>query len=332
MTDLRLVPAFVIAVLALSLVPAVAADLSAAEKAVAAAESDVQKVAVAKDAVAAAITAQPTAVAPRLLEARVLLVEARGKKTAERKAAFARVFETLDAATALDPWDAGPFRLKVDAMTAMGTPDQSGYAEALRAVAIRAPGDAVAREAYVRQKKGVPKLAVGDPMPRVTWTDAKGATVTSDSLWAKGPAIIELYRSAVWCPYCQKQLFTLHDAADAIAASGATLVACSPDTVETLAKIGTEGMKDRKPFKLRLLSDAGGKTADKLGFLNPDTVKPGVRAEAFGLPFPTTIVVDSHGIVQFVKTHGDVRERVKPEEMMAIVRKSVEADAAPKKK
>jgi peroxiredoxin len=322
----------VIAFVALGFAPAAAADTAAAEKAVAAAEVDAAKVPAAKEAVDAAIAAEPLAVAPRLLEARVLLVEARGKKTSERKAAFARVFETLDTASAFDPWDARPFRMKVDAMTAMGTPDQGAFAEALRAVAIRSPGDSVAREAYVRQKKGVPQLAVGDPMPRVTWTDAKGETVTSESLWAKGPAIIELYRSAVWCPYCQKQLFALHDAAASIAASGATLVACSPDTTETLAKVETDGIKDRKPFKVRLLSDAQGKTADKLGFLNPDTVKPGVRPEAFGLPFPTTIVVDARGIVRFVKSHGDVRDRVKPEEMVAIVRKTMDAPVAPKTK
>jgi peroxiredoxin len=129
-----------------------------------------------------------------------------------------------------------------------------------------------------------------------------------------------LYRSAVWCPYCQKQLFALHDAADALAAEGITLVACSPDTTETLAKIAAEGLKDRKPFKVRLLSDPEGRTADQLGFLNPDTVKAGVRPEAFGLPFPTTIIVDPQGIVRFVKSHGDVTNRVKPEEMLRVVR------------
>ena len=58
---------------------------------------------------------------------------------------------------------------------------------------------------------------------------------------------------------------------------------------------------------------------------NPDTVRKGTPPDAFGLPFPTTIIVDQRGVVVFVKTHGDFRERVKPEEMMAEVVKAREA-------
>ena len=89
----------------------------------------------------------------------------------------------------------------------------------------------------------------------------------------------------------------------------------------TIAEIEEKGLKGRKPFRLRLLSDTKGNTADALGFLNPDTVREGVRPEAYGLPFPTTIIVDNTGIVRFVKTHRDFRERVTPDEMVAVARR-----------
>ncbi len=215
-------------------------------------------------------------------------------------------------------------------MTAMGTPDNAAYTEALRAAAIRSPGDASAREAFTRHTGKVPQVAPGDPLPRVVWKDAAGKDVPSASLFEKGPVVIELYRSAVWCPFCMKQLVVLHDNVDKLAKEGLSVVACSPDTGATIAGIEKDGLKDRKPYRVRLLSDPEGKTADKLGLLNPETVKPGTAPDAFGLPFPTTIIVDGRGTIRFVKTHGDHRDRVKPEEMIAVAKK-MRTDATPPK-
>ena len=327
----RLAPSALALLLAFAAPVARAADTAEAEKAVAAAESDPSKAAAAKTAVAAAIEADPKAVAPRLLEARVLAVEAKGKKTAQRAAAYALVFDALAKASALDPWDPAPFKLKSDVMTAMGTPDHEAYAEALRACAIRSPGDASAREAYTRHTGKVPTIVAGDPMPKVSWKDAEGKEVTAASLYAKGSVVIELYRSAVWCPFCMKQLIVLHDNVDKLAKEGLSVVACSPDTIETIAKIAKDGLKDKKPYREPLLSDAEGKTADKLGVLNPDSVKPDAPKDAYGLPYPTTIIVDGKGIIRFVKTHGDHRDRVKPEEMLAVAKKIRASEAAPTK-
>lgn len=297
------------------------ADTAAAETAVKAAEADPAKAAAAKPLVAAAIEAAPSVVAPRLLEARLLVVEAKGKKTAQRAAAYGLVFEALDKASALDPWDPEPFRLKADVMRGLGTPDSAAYAEALRAAAIRSDGDSAPREAYTRHTGKIPRIVQGDPLPRVSWKDGAGTDVASTSLYAKGPVVIELFRSAVWCPYCQRHLVLLHDHRERLEQEGLAVVACSPDTSETIAKIEAEGLKDRKPYRVRLLSDPEGRTADRFGLRNPDTIKPGTAPDAFGLPFPTTIVVDGNGIIRFLKTHGDLRDRVKPEELIAVAKK-----------
>ena len=150
----------------------------------------------------------------------------------------------------------------------------------------------------------------------------------ADSLGEFPESFPELYRSAVWCPFCMKQLIVLHDNVDKLAKEGLSIVACSPDTTETSAKIAKDGLKDKKPYRVPLLSDPEGKTADKLGVLNPESVKPDAPKDAFGLPFPTTIIVDGKGIIRFVKTHGDHRDRVKPEEMIAVAKKIRAAEAA----
>ena len=287
----------------------------------ASAERDPDKLPAAKAAVTAAVAANPAAVGPRLLGARLALADALVQKGDERKAAFQASLAALDQATAIDVRDPEPFRLKGDVYRAMGA-GKDEVAEALRAVSIRAPDDEFARDAYRKQTGKVPPLLPGDPLPPVVWKDSGGRDVPAASLVGKKVLVVELFRSAVWCPYCQKRLFELHDSADKIAAEDAVIVAASPDTGETIAGIEKAGLKGRQPFRLRLLSDPKGTQADRLGLLNPDSVKAGVRPEAFGLPYPTTIIVDEKGIVRFVDTHLDFRDRTKLDVVLAEIRKA----------
>ncbi len=287
-------------------------------KVVESAEADARRCPEALTAVDEAIDANPKSAATRLLKARVLLADAKTKKSAEKNAAFNSVFEALAETSAADPWDPEPYRLKLRVFDAMGRKDQDALLEALRAIAIRLPGDAAARAAFERFSKDPPRLRANDPMPKVSWLDGSGNTVTAESLWSKGSVVIELFRSSTWCPYCQKQLFTLHDAADKFAQAHIQIVAVSPEPCQRIQEIEQNGLKEKKPFRLRLLSDPSGKVADALGVLNEDSVKPGTQPDRYGLPHPTTIIVDGTGIVRFVKTHGDIRDRVKVEEMLDI--------------
>jgi peroxiredoxin len=307
-----------------------AADESPAEKAVLAAENDPKRAPEALAAVQDAIAKEPKAVFPRILEARVLLLDAKAAKTADRPAAFKKVMDALQRATANDLWDPAPFVFALDVHQAMGNTDHAALEETTRAIAIRLPGDQVARDRYLRQAGKVPAIKDGDPLPRVRWKDGAGNDVASESLWANGPVIIELYRSAVWCNYCRNQLYSLNDALPKFKEEQIAIVAVSPDTSATIGAIEKEGKLKGKPFALRLLSDPKGETADKLGFLNPETVKKGVPEDQFGLPFPTTIIVDNRGIVRFVKTHLDYKVRVKPDEMITVA-KRIRVELTPEK-
>jgi peroxiredoxin len=305
-------------------------DPSPAERAVLAAENDPKRAPEAMALVQDAIKKEPKSIFLRILEARVLLLDAKAAKTAERPAAYKKVMDALQNATAIDLWDPAPFVFALDVHQAMGNTDHAALEETTRAIAIRLPGDQVARDRYLRQAGKVPAIKDGDPLPRVKWKDGAGNDVTSDSLWANGPVIIELYRSVVWCNYCRQQLYSLNDALPKFKDEQITIVAASPDTSATIATIEKDKALKGKPFSLRLLSDPKGETADKLGFLNPETVKKGVPDDQFGLPFPTTIIVDNRGVVRFVKTHLDYKVRVKPDEMLTVAKK-IRVELTPEK-
>jgi peroxiredoxin len=302
-----------------------AEDAASLDAMVTAAERDAAQLPAARKAVDAAVFADPKAAPPRLLAARLSLAEAAAAKT-DKRGYYEAALAALAVATQATPRDAAPYELKIKVLTTMSGP-AAELQEALRAFAIRRPDDTVAREAYKRQTGKVPPLRVGDPLPPVVWKDAKGADFPAANLHADGKSVVlELYRSATWCTYCAKRLGELHDAYEEIKAEGAEVFAASPDTVETIAKIEAEGLKApggvRKPFRLKVLSDPKGNAADGLGVLNAETVTPGTSAERFGLPFPTTIVVDRDGFVVFVDTHSDFKDRTKIPEIVAAVKRA----------
>jgi peroxiredoxin len=304
---------------------AFADDAAALEAKVVDAERDPSQLPAVRKAVDVAVQADLKSTALRLLSARVSIAEAAAAK-GDKKDFYEKALQQLDFVAREAPRDARPYEFKVKVFTLMSGPS-SDIQEALRAFAIRRPGDAVAREAYKRQAGKVPPLKIGDPMPEVHWKDAAGADFPASKLTAGGKVVVlELYRSSVWCPYCAKRIAELHDAADEIRTEGADLYAASPETVERLVEIDKDGFKApggvKKPLKVKLLVDPKGDAADALGVLNPETVTPGTSADRFGLPFPTTIVLDKDGFVVFVDTHSDFKDRTKVPEIIAAVKRA----------
>lgn len=276
-----------------------------------------EKLALAKSVVEAELAVVPPTISSRLLAAKVAILDSKRKLDKERRTILNAGLKRLDEANKIDWRDPAPWKQRMFLLQEMGIHEDE-LLEATRAWSIRAPADPTARRAYHAATGKVPQLRVGDPFPEVIWKDGQGQDVKSPTLWAKGPAVIELYRSAVWCPYCQQQILSMEAKWDEFVEEHVNVVACSPDTSETIAGIEKDGLKGRKPFHLKLLSDPKGNTADLLGVLNPETVKPTTPPDGYGLPFPTTFIVDGQGIIRFVKTHGDHRERVKPEEMLIV--------------
>ncbi|KAI5456885.1 thioredoxin-like protein [Mariannaea sp. PMI_226] len=162
-------------------------------------------------------------------------------------------------------------------------------------------------------------IKVGDSLPEFSLPNALNQEVTGASLLAKGPVLITFYRGE-WCPYCNLALHALQKNVDAFQAKGVTLVAISPE-LPNQSLSTTEKMS----LKFEVLSDVGNKFAKQLGILweQPESLRPAFDAfsldlkarngdDSFGVPIPTTILVDKEGTVRNVHIDPDYRQRLEP--------------------
>ena len=78
--------------------------------------------------------------------------------------------------------------------------------------------------------------AAGAKVPALHATDVKGNPVNLRGLSGKNGLVLVFFRSAKWCPYCQKQLMDLKDAPTLLAARGYRLAALSYDPTDVLTQ------------------------------------------------------------------------------------------------
>ncbi|MCJ1375556.1 hypothetical protein MMC20_006793 [Loxospora ochrophaea] len=159
----------------------------------------------------------------------------------------------------------------------------------------------------------------GNPFPSFTLTNALGEAVTSASLLAQGPLLINFYRGE-WCPFCNLALRALQQHLSAYTAKGVTLVAISPELPNN-----SLSTTEKHALKFPVLSDEGNALARQLGivFQQPDSLRPifdkfgnDLKArngdDSFALPIPATILVDAGGVVRNVFVEPDYKKRLEP--------------------
>lgn len=144
--------------------------------------------------------------------------------------------------------------------------------------------------------------------------DSSGKPTTLAKVAAGKPVMIVLFRSAAWCPFCQRQLKGLGPVAAAAKAKGVRLIAISYDKPADLAAFAT-----RQGISYALYSDAGSKMIDALKLRDPQ-YKP--DSIAFGVPYPTTMVVDAHGKVKAKVVETDYRIRPSESDLIAMLAKA----------
>ncbi len=132
--------------------------------------------------------------------------------------------------------------------------------------------------------------AVGAKVPAISAKDVGGKGVTIKSLSDKNGVVLVFFRSAKWCPYCQKQLMELKDAQAPLAQRGYKLVALSYDDAEVLTKFTAQ-----RQIPFQFLSDQGSVTIDAFKLRDPQ-YKEG--SFAYGVPMPSIFVISPKGIVQ----------------------------------
>jgi Peroxiredoxin len=171
-----------------------------------------------------------------------------------------------------------------------------------------------------------PGLKTGDQAADFRLPDATGKEITLSDELKKGPVILSFYRGG-WCPYCNLELRAYQRALPQIREAGAQLIAVSPQTPD--ASLST---KEKDELEFIVLSDQGGKTADRyhLVFKLPDYLiklykQSGIDLEArngddsWELPKPATFVVAESGKIVFAHVSSDYKERTDPAEVIKIV-------------
>jgi peroxiredoxin len=158
--------------------------------------------------------------------------------------------------------------------------------------------------------------AVGAKVPGLHVVDLKGAPTTLRQLSGKSGLVLVFFRSAKWCPYCQKQLIDLKAAPGPLAERGYRLAAVSYDPPEILTAF-TE--KHEIPYPL--LSDGGSVTIDAWK-LRDIRYKP--DSFAWGVPYASIYVLSPKGVLRAKLAEEDYKVRPPVSTVLAVI------DALPK--
>ncbi|WP_304180173.1 peroxiredoxin family protein [Phenylobacterium aquaticum] len=142
---------------------------------------------------------------------------------------------------------------------------------------------------------------VGAKAPALHAVDLKGAPVSVRKLSGKNGLVLVFFRSAKWCPYCQKQLIDMKDAPAPLAARGYKLAALSYDPTEVLAQF-----TEKREIPYPLLSDLGSVTIDAWK-LRDTRYKP--ESFAWGVPYASIYVISPKGVVTAKLAEEDYKVR-----------------------
>lgn len=167
---------------------------------------------------------------------------------------------------------------------------------------------------------------VGDRAPDFTLKNADGKDVSLSSLLEDGPVILLWYRGG-WCPYCNLTLHYYQDYLPQIEATGATLVALTPELPD---KSLDTAQKNELEFEV--LSDVGNKIAGDYGVvfeLSPEMhqlYEEHVKLHSFNgddsgtLPLSATYVIDQDGTITYAFLDVDYTRRAEPSVVVEAVK------------
>ncbi len=172
-------------------------------------------------------------------------------------------------------------------------------------------------------------LKAGDRAPAFTLHDPDGKPVSSTELLAQGPLVVSFYRG-VWCPYCNMELQALQAALPDFEASGAKLVAISPQTA-----VNSRKSVRQNALGFPILSDTHNDVAASFGlrFELPDYLVELYKAlkndlpsfngdPSWTLPMPGRFVIGQDGIILYAEVNPDYTRRPEPEDMLPALRRA----------
>lgn len=143
--------------------------------------------------------------------------------------------------------------------------------------------------------------------------DSSGKATTLSAVARNKPVMVILFRSAKWCPYCQGQLKSLGPVAAAAKAKGIGFIAISYDSPADLAAFAA-----KQSLTYPLFSDAGSKMIDALKLRDP---RYPADSFAYGVPYPTTLLLDAKGVVKGKTIETDYKIRPSNDDLIALLAK-----------
>lgn len=141
--------------------------------------------------------------------------------------------------------------------------------------------------------------------------DSGGRPTTLAAVAGGKPIMVVLFRSAVWCPYCQGQLKSLGPVAAAAKAKGIGFVAISYDKPEALAAFSA-----KQGLTYPLYSDKDSKLIDALKLRDPRYAPDNFAA---GVPYPTTLLLNARGVVKAKTVETDYKIRPANADLIALL-------------
>lgn len=215
-------------------------------------------------------------------------------------------------------------------MSSTATPIAERVTVLVEGMASQAPAEilgAFAAEQQQLDQAGAPAAVTtaGNPLPDAELLDVDGRSTSLAAARDGKPAVIVFYRGA-WCPYCNLTLRTYQEQlVGPLADRGAVLIAISPQKPD-----GSLTMQQTNELTFTVLSDPGNQIAGQLGILTAPTADARKAQAAMGLdltavnadathtlPMPSTVIVDTDGVIRWIDVHPNYATRSEPGDILA---------------
>ncbi len=170
-------------------------------------------------------------------------------------------------------------------------------------------------------------LPVGVKAPDFNLPDQNGKVISAAEFVGKGRVVLSFIRGR-WCPFCVAQLEAMNRILPQIREGDASFLAISPQTVQQ-----SFFMADQHKLQFPLLSDSGNQVARQFGIVYPiPNDQKSIYQRSFtnlssingdsswGLPLPSTFIVDRDGTILFSSVNPDYTERPEPEDILSHLR------------
>lgn len=158
-------------------------------------------------------------------------------------------------------------------------------------------------------------LKKGRPLPEFSAIHEDGSTVSSSELRGK-PSVI-LFVRGNWCPFCTKQVEEVTAHYKDLNNLGARLIFVTPKPLDTTRRVA-----EFFDLKFDFWLDESLAIASTLGLTMPDSVPDGWAKEyGHDSVWPTALVVDENGIVQYSKISRLIFDRPNSEALVKELRK-----------